>query len=751
MFGIFKKIISIIPEDSPETSPEKSSDVTPGKSASNSKSNSNENSKPSGALNLKPILEEDVPAQSSPSKQDKFPNFIHQGSPLKSDALHEVIPPSPLILPIAVAAAVIWIICVMALYFGFFGNVGQAGGKMNAAQWISVLMLAFIPAVMIGVIAVALRQLSAMSYAATQLVRAARTLARPDEAVIDKAKVMSSAVNKELDTIKKSFDTTVGRVSSLEEVLSTERKKLDASSLSVKDRFDAIGATLVDQHKALDGLADMFDTRMADLSFTLDSHKTELQKNTEMTEQKLHDARVSLETAVVTLKETTDGVRAHAVDATETLMAGHTEISKLNDGLQDRSTSLTESYKNHTAELSAMMAELREEQDTLAASLDERLAKMQDMSLSAKAGAESLKSASDMGRQTAQALAEATNLTNDAIKQRFTEMEEAVTYANAKAENISEKASRRVQDSLEHTSKEIARIEADIEALQDKLKQADRFTPSQKASVKPPELRRPKRDTRTVSAPLSISATPAVPIAREPADPAPTKSKPYFRKPISIKPAEDDRVENEEPYMRDAPPSRAERAPSEDPFDLVIQPSDEALDLEIPDPNADIFPLADETIRRTNEGPRPARRKTRRSSRWGWRDMLTGMDPTSHNAPVMTARDIEDANIVNALKELGLAPSAIVDDGCIIEACNARKASGEMAMSQIVAKRLGDPVRHLYIKFEENPNLKSKARAYTAQYKIGIDAIEDDREAIRMRLESDAGRAFLLCDAALNG
>jgi len=57
----------------------------------------------------------------------------------------------------------------------------------------------------------------------------------------------------------------------------------------------------------------------------------------------------------------------------------------------------------------------------------------------------------------------------------------------------------------------------------------------------------------------------------------------------------------------------------------------------------------------------------------------------------------------------------------------------------------------LYIKFEENPNLKSKARAYTAQYKIGIDAIEDDREAIRMRLESDAGRAFLLCDAALNG
>ena len=52
---------------------------------------------------------------------------------------------------------------------------------------------------------------------------------------------------------------------------------------------------------------------------------------------------------------------------------------------------------------------------------------------------------------------------------------------------------------------------------------------------------------------------------------------------------------------------------------------------------------------------------------------------------------------------------------------------------------------------EENPALKTDARAYVAQFKARMDAIENNREAIRTRLESDAGRAFLLCDAALNG
>lgn len=677
-----------------------------------------QSSKPTKAvktLNLKPIIEEDIVSHDSPNKQDKFPNFIHQDSHLDASDAHNVHRPSPLILPMAVAAGVIWIICVMALYFGFFGNIGSGGSRLNAAQWISVMMLAIIPAIMIGVLAFALRQLSAMTSAATQLTRAARTLAQPDNAVIGKAKIMSRAVSQELDTIKKSFDTTVGQVSVMEEVLSSEREKLDVTSAEVKQRFEQIEAKLSDQHTALEGIADIFDQRMANLSAMLDTHKSELQSQSENSEQKLQEARISIEKAVSGLNTTTETIRSNAIEATSSLKTGHTEIAELGETLQTRSSQLVENYKTHSADLETMMKELREEQDNLATSLDERLTKMRDMSLSAQVGAESLKSASEAGRETVEALAKAADLTDTAIKQRFAEMEEMVLYSNNKAESLSDAASRRMQDSLSHTRKEIARIEADMAALHDKLQNPQSLAP-----------------------------------ASEP--------EPIVRKPIAFTPLETEIQDDEpEPRLRPAPDaspvfaSQSEPLSADNDFDLVIETPDDISGLEIPDPNADIKTLSEETIRRTAPATRLERRKSRRTSRWGWKEVLTGIAPEGQAPLAQAASNTDNNTIIEDLTALGLSPSAIVDDGCIIEACNARKASGAIAMSQVVARRLGDPVRHLYIKMEENPDLKSNARAYTAQYRIGIEAVEDNREAIRMRLESDEGRAFLLCDAALNG
>jgi len=58
-------------------------------------------------------------------------------------------------------------------------------------------------------------------------------------------------------------------------------------------------------------------------------------------------------------------------------------------------------------------------------------------------------------------------------------------------------------------------------------------------------------------------------------------------------------------------------------------------------------------------------------------------------------------------------------------------------LSQAVAKRMGEPVRHLHRAMEENPALKTDGRAYVAQFQARINAIETDREAIRTKLESD--------------
>jgi len=148
--------------------------------------------------------------------------------------------------------------------------------------------------------------------------------------------------------------------------------------------------------------------------------------------------------------------------------------------------------------------------------------------------------------------------------------------------------------------------------------------------------------------------------------------------------------------------------------------------------------------------------KTR--SGWRWRDMLGGLDRpdapqalSAKQAPEPIQRNVSDERMIASLSALGLAPAAIIDDGCIIEATNTRRSKGAGAMSQTVSQRIGGPIRHLHRAMEKNAALKTDAQTYVAQFNTGLNTIETDREAIRARLESDAGRAFLLCDAALNG
>jgi len=141
-----------------------------------------------------------------------------------------------------------------------------------------------------------------------------------------------------------------------------------------------------------------------------------------------------------------------------------------------------------------------------------------------------------------------------------------------------------------------------------------------------------------------------------------------------------------------------------------------------------------------------------------WKNLFSGGKDESEQSPldILTAPpkdlpiDVTDKMIVARLSAIGLAPGAVVDDGCIIEAVNTRISRGPLAMSDVITNRLEDPVRHLYDKAAHDEGLKAEMTAFARRFHSNLGPIEDDREAIRSRLESDAGRAFLLCDAALN-
>ena len=654
-----------------------------------------------------------------------------------------------------IAAVLIWLGASFAYVYGFF-DLGRKWTDLTPIQIAGLALAVLLPAVLLGLLFYALRQLSKMSAQAHNMTRAAYALTQPDDSVIAKTAIMSQAVKTEIDGVDARINQALARMSTLESVIKSQTDGLSHATASTAQTADEIASRLSTQRIALETIAGTFDNRMAMLTTALDEQSGKLEASTQLAEHKIQEARVSIDGAAEKINAASDIVKGNTVEAASTLTKSHVEIESLADMIRARSAELDEVYRKHAKDLTSMIGQLRDEQQDMSISLEERLAKMRDMSLSAKVSAESLTEASEAGKQTVEALAEATRLTDTAVKQRFSEMENMVKFSGEKADSISDRAARRVQDSLAQTRKEIARIENDMVALQARLNAPK---PAENLSLEEPQQPKPKKRPRIKLKPLEEDFPPVEPphIADEPIT---TPS-------AALRPTpETEAVFNPAPAVPQAIPK-----PDDDALELLeeltleVEPLDLTADMAPIDPDADIkaftpetiMPQSEDTLRRAAPSADEdivgfGKRKNKAKSGWRWRDMLGGLDrPDDVQPAAQPLREISDQRMMASLANLGLTPAAIVDDGCIIEAANTRKTKGAIAMSQTVALRLGDPIRHLNRAMEENPALKTDARAYVAQFKARIGAIENDREAIRTKLESDAGRAFLLCDAALNG
>ena len=664
-----------------------------------------------------------------------------------------------------IVAVLIWLGASFSYVYGFY-DLGQKWTDMTPIALTGIIMAVLLPAILIILLFYALGQLSKVSQQSTSLSRTLNELTQPDETAITKTSIMSEAIKNEIDTVDTRIGQALARMATLEDTISKQNANLTQTSNAASQTSDDIASRLETQRLALENISGTFDERMALVSTTLNEYSTKLEASTQLAEQKIQEARISVEGAASGINSASELVRGNALTATTSLSQSHQEIESLASTIRERSAELDDVYRKHAQDLSVMIAQLRDEQQNMSISLEERLTKMRDMSLSAKVSAESLTVASEAGQSTVEALAQATRLTDTAVKQRFSEMEDLVRFSSEKADTISDQAARRVQDSLANTRKEIARIENDMAALQTRLS----------ATGKPTSERELELDS-------------------------PSQPKPKTHDPIRLKPLEEDFPPLEPPNLRDsgsalpftsaptlrAAPEKAERPnTAQNPPELYIPPTGQSLEqtitqeapLELSAPMAEDLALEAEPMDLTELSPdqdlidfdaqallakqeselvNPVSPKKTKSG-WRWRDMLGGLDrPGTAKAEnkgfVAQAqnREVSDQRMIASLTAIGLTPAAIIDDGCIIEATNILKSKGLMAMGQTVARRMGSPVRHLNRAMEENPALKTDARAYVTQFKARLGPIDNDREAIRTRLESDAGRAFLLCDAALNG
>lgn len=712
----------------------------------------------------KPILEPTIETQPAPSLT---PSLTAPAPIMAVTAIEDTAPSTSWMKWVGILAVLAWLGASFAYIYGFF-DLGRKWTDVTPIQIAGITLAVILPAVLLGLLFFALRQLAKFSAQSHDLIRAAHTLSTPDDSVIAKTAIMSKAVKAEVDSVDARIDQALARMSSLETVLKDQTHELTLATAATTQTADEIAGRLSTQRLALEQIAGTFDNRMAMLSSTLDEQSNKLEASTQLAEHKIQEARLSIDGAAEKINAASDVVKGNTVEAASTLTKSHEEIEGLAEMIRARSAELDEVYRKHAKDLTAMISELRDEQQDMSISLEERLVKMRDMSLSAKVSAESLTEASQAGKITVQALAEATRLTDTAVKQRFADMEQMVQFSSDKAESISDQAARRVQDSLGQTRKEIARIENDMVALQTRLNTPQPAptlpleTPKQPRPAKRQRIRlKPlEEDFPPVEAPRILDEAPAQPVLRA-APVTDTVFEPYVTpavEPQAIPRPDEKSLELLEELTLEVEPLdlTADMAPIDSHADITkfnpevqLEPEPETLQQAAPSLSEDIVSFGKKKTK-----------SAKAKSGWRWRDMLGGLErpddvsPQSEGLELQAQpplRDVSDQRMIASLSALGLAPSAIVDDGCIIEAANTRKAKGASAMSAAVARRMGEAVRHLHLAIGQNSALETDARTYTAEYQARLSVIEHDREAIRRALESDGGRAFLLCDAALNG
>lgn len=699
------------------------------------------------------------------------PNQADENETLRRPAAHAAFTPhapAPSSTTIQDAPSFKWVrtvtILSILLWLGFATilavstlNISANMANYTALQWAGIAALFIGPLLMIAVASYSFKQLARLSIQAHRLAKVADALTQPDTTVIRRSKTMAMAISGQVDDVNQRLNVALGQLATLEDVLNVQTQSLAQSNIDATQTSDNIASALQQQSSALDSISHTFDERMQALSTMINGHTDNLANATNLAEQKIKEARISVEGATAKINSASDIVRTNTLQATSTLNASHQDINALGEVINERSAELDVVYKKHANDLTGMIEHLRDEQQNLGVILEERLSKMRDLSLSAQASAESLIDASSAGKDTIEALAQSASLADSAVKARFREMQDMVEYSSQHAQSISEKAAQRVRDSLEMTRKEIGRIEGDMSDLQNRIGQPQinslELVPEEPEKISVTDQTQAKRRwTRLRLKPvqddvLDVSETEEedeLSIPEQPASPKNTEvdTGKSIRKDIET----DQGIYNTKTDTTDASDTAS------DVFDLHMEPTDITPPTSLPTLDSD----TENAIRRTasfDSNPKQKSGFSLKSLFGGGRDAPEDASlsiATSNQTSANTETPTQDDDILEALKKLGLSPNVIVDDGCIIEAANSRVSKGHEAMSKVVGARLLGPVEHMAKALSLDNELSRQSIRFATEFNTSIDALSGNREAIRTQLESQMGRAYLLCDAALN-
>ncbi|WP_418152877.1 hypothetical protein AB8615_05015 [Litorimonas sp. RW-G-Af-16] len=678
-------------------------------------------------IDAEPVKHVEAPIvrpSATPPKADPVPEFITRDRPMFAKTT--TVPDEPAtawIMWTGILLTFVWIAAVATYVFGVAG----LGSSMEPMALTGLIMAVLLPAILITLLWMSWRRLAQMTFEAQRIAIVAETLTRADDVALGTTQNLANGIRAELAEVDKRLAKTVDDFSTLQVNISAEKRAIDEAGLSLSERAEDVGRNLTLQRQALESISGTFDSKMETLTAAIERQSQSLTDATQQANTNIGTATEKLAKTTGVVIEAGSALESKLSGASETIASSEAQISMLN------------------TKLAEMIARLQEEQTKIQSELTLQVREINEASETATQSAELLMSSLRSGQDTVSALNTASLTTNETINQQFSDMGDKIAEAQVKANDISDKAATRVQESLAETRKDLAKLETDMLALQAKLRNAR--TKSEELDLGlPPQPQQPDAGNgRLRITPLETDFPPV----------EPPRIVPELRGPQTVDMLDPDMIVE-----------LPDEIPTDGPLNL-------GADMLIASADDEITSFEPDVLRR----PAPVakgfgRSKNKDKGGWRWRDMLGGLerpdpDPNSEQSasdivkplfgeplsapePAPAEPAVNGGDIVATLCQLQLAPSAIVDDGTIIEASNAFVNHGVEAMQANVAKRLQSPAEHLRHELRANPSMLQAFQDFTSQYADKLSDLPPLPANLRAELGTAHGRAFLICAAAFS-
>ena len=634
---------------------------------------------------LKPLPDEPI-SDKKGVKAEEVPEFVTR------DAVQPLMSPPSNLEPLKPPRAAGWLILAFGLLYiigaGLYFGAPLLNQPIELLPIAGIAVLLVLPLILLFLLWRTLKHLSLITFENSKLTRAAEILVTPDQEALNRTETLSAGIRDEISKVNSGLSQTVEAFKDVQLAITREAQALDTAGIALTTRSDDVGRTLTLQRQALEGLSGTFDTRMDALSTQISDASQTLEGICTAAESKLLNAGEALQKTTALVDETVTS-----------------SVSRLGDKI----TSLEATSENLNGSTGALTTSLSESAHSLLQSdfaFTENTTALNTLNKQTQAQISELQATIGHGYEVLSELREAAESKKAIIATHYDDLSTQLKQAEDNTLAAQGKTARMVETNLAQMRRDFTRMETDLKSLQAKLHNA------QAAAQDIPDVE--VKPARLKLQPLDTDFPPVEPPRHAPPSRPKPKYEPIAETPMNL--GADMEIETLDEPLINFEPDVVRR-----PFEVEANPS----------PKAKGF---------------GRRQDKEEKSGWRWRDMLGTLERPDGNALAATQGGV---NAVALLTTIKLSPSAIVDEGTVVDATQARVNKGEPGLTSAVTEKIPEAVTHLRDSLSRDPNLKADLLSFTSSFSNMLSNTPPTAPALRAALGSPEGRAYLLCAAAL--